>query len=71
MKDFYYILGAACNAPSSEIDAAYQKLARRFYLNEGEQDDFMDDRLREITLDDIHERYQAFRALTHFDDFEA
>jgi sugar/nucleoside kinase (ribokinase family) len=28
------------------------------------------DRLREITLNDIHERYQAFRALTHFDDVE-
>jgi sugar/nucleoside kinase (ribokinase family) len=26
------------------------------------------DRLREISLNDIHERYQAFRALTHFDD---
>ena len=28
------------------------------------------DRLREISLNDIHERYQAFRALTHFDDVE-
>lgn len=28
------------------------------------------DRLREITLRDIHERYQDFRALTHFDDCE-
>ena len=28
------------------------------------------DRLREITLRDIQERYQAFRELTHFDDFE-
>jgi sugar/nucleoside kinase (ribokinase family) len=28
------------------------------------------DRLREITLADIHERYQDFRALTHFDDHE-
>ncbi|HEX6158745.1 MAG TPA: PfkB family carbohydrate kinase [Thermoanaerobaculia bacterium] len=28
------------------------------------------DRLREITLDDVHERYQDFRALTHFEDFE-
>lgn len=49
MKDFYYILGATSNATASEIDAAYQKLARKFYPNEGEQDDFMDDRLREIT----------------------
>ena len=29
------------------------------------------DRLREISLSDIHERYQDFRALTHFDDMEA
>jgi len=29
------------------------------------------DRLREITLGDIQERYRAFRALTHFEDFEA
>jgi len=29
------------------------------------------DRLREISLRDIHERYQDFRALTHFDDFES
>jgi sugar/nucleoside kinase (ribokinase family) len=28
------------------------------------------DRLREITVREIHERYQDFRALTHFDDFE-
>ncbi|HUP48918.1 MAG TPA: PfkB family carbohydrate kinase [Thermoanaerobaculia bacterium] len=28
------------------------------------------DRLREISLADIHERYRAFRALTHFEDFE-
>ncbi|HVS31922.1 MAG TPA: PfkB family carbohydrate kinase [Thermoanaerobaculia bacterium] len=29
------------------------------------------DRLREISLNDIHERYQDFRALTHFEDFDA
>ena len=29
------------------------------------------DRLREISLSDVHERYQDFRALTHFEDFEA
>jgi len=28
------------------------------------------DRLREITLADVQERYQDFRALTHFEDFE-
>ncbi|MGZ5443378.1 MAG: PfkB family carbohydrate kinase [Thermoanaerobaculia bacterium] len=29
------------------------------------------DRLREINLRDVHERYADFRALTHFEDFEA
>ncbi|HYI09313.1 MAG TPA: PfkB family carbohydrate kinase [Thermoanaerobaculia bacterium] len=29
------------------------------------------DRLREITLRDVYERYQDFRTLTHFDDHEA
>ena len=29
------------------------------------------DRLREISLNEIHERFQDFRALTHFEDFEA
>ncbi|MEA2336895.1 MAG: hypothetical protein QOE82_902, partial [Thermoanaerobaculia bacterium] len=28
------------------------------------------DRLREITLNDVYDRYQEFRALTHFDDHE-
>jgi len=28
------------------------------------------DRLREITLTDVQERYRAFRTLTHFEDFE-
>jgi len=28
------------------------------------------DRLREITLRDVHERYQDFRALTRFDDID-
>jgi sugar/nucleoside kinase (ribokinase family) len=28
------------------------------------------DRLREITLRDVYDRYQDFRALTHFEDFE-
>ena len=32
---------------------------------------FSVDRLREITIADIHERYRAFRRLTHFEDFEA
>src|SRR5258708_22225793 len=31
---------------------------------------FSPDRLREITLDDVYERYQEFRKLTHFEDHE-
>jgi sugar/nucleoside kinase (ribokinase family) len=29
------------------------------------------DRLREITIDDVYARYREFKALTHFEDFEA
>jgi hypothetical protein len=45
MKDFYYILGTASNANATEIESAYQKLARKFM---DEQDDFMDAHFREI-----------------------
>jgi hypothetical protein len=49
MKDFYYILGTARDASPTEIDAAYQKLARKFLQGEGEQDEFMDAHFFEIT----------------------
>ena len=45
MKDFYYILGTARNASFAEIDAAYEKLSRKFY---DEQDEFMDAHFSEI-----------------------
>ena len=48
MKDFYYILGTARNATQPEIEAAYQKLARKFGQTAEEQDDFMDAHFREI-----------------------
>jgi hypothetical protein len=48
MKDFYYILGTSKNATSIEIDAAYQKLARKF-LYDGDEDEFIDSHFREIT----------------------
>lgn len=48
MKDFYYILGTANDASPPEIDAAYQKLARKFMQN-GEGDEFMDAHFREIS----------------------
>jgi hypothetical protein len=49
MKDFYYILGTNSNATLTEIDAAYQKLARKLQADEDEQDEFMNAHFREIT----------------------
>ncbi|MBS1532586.1 MAG: DnaJ domain-containing protein [Bacteroidetes bacterium] len=46
MKDFYYILGTASDAGTDEIEAAYQKLARKFM---DEQDAFMNAHFCEIT----------------------
>jgi hypothetical protein len=46
MKDFYYILGTRRDAGAPEIEAAYQKLARKFA---DAQDDFMDAHFGEIT----------------------
>ncbi|HEX3385166.1 MAG TPA: DnaJ domain-containing protein [Mucilaginibacter sp.] len=46
MKDFYYILGTRGNASADEIEAAYQKLARKFV---DEDDAFMDAHFREIS----------------------
>jgi hypothetical protein len=45
MKDFYYILGAHRDAAAHEIEAAYEKLARKFA---DEQDEVMDAHYREI-----------------------
>jgi hypothetical protein len=56
MKDFYYILGTTNNATPPEIDAAYQKLARKFRQAGDEQDEFMDAHFR-----DISEAYDTLR----------
>ncbi|HTI58908.1 DnaJ domain-containing protein [Mucilaginibacter sp.] len=48
MKDFYYILGTPRDAGQPEIEAAYQKLARKFYRDGEGQDEFMDAHFREI-----------------------
>lgn len=45
MKDFYYILGTRRDAPTSEIEAAYEKLSRKFY---DDADQFMDAHFQEI-----------------------
>jgi len=56
MKDFYYILGTTHDATPLEIDAAYQKLARKFRQAGDEQDEFMDAHFR-----DISEAYDTLR----------
>src|ERR1700710_1487711 len=65
MKDFYYILGTSKNATSEEIDAAYQKLARKFLHNEDE-DEFIDSHFREIT-----EAYDVLRDATRRRKYDA
>ncbi|HVW13766.1 MAG TPA: DnaJ domain-containing protein [Mucilaginibacter sp.] len=65
MKDFYYILGTSSDATAPEIEAAYQKLAHKFY---DEQDEFMDAHFREIaeaydTLRDSRRRKKYDAAL--------
>ena len=49
MKDFYYILGTTYDATPLEIDAAYQKLARKFRQAADERDEFIDTHFREIS----------------------
>jgi hypothetical protein len=65
MKDFYYILGTSKNADQAEIDAAYQKLARKFLHNEDE-DEFIDSHFREIT-----EAYDVLRDATRRRKYDA
>lgn len=49
MKDLYYLLGTDRNCTSSELNTAYQKLARKLQPGEKEHDHFLEDHLKEIT----------------------
>lgn len=49
MKDLYYILGTDRNCTSGELNAAYQKLARKLQPDGQEHDHFLEDHLTEIT----------------------
>ncbi|HTD40339.1 MAG TPA: DnaJ domain-containing protein, partial [Mucilaginibacter sp.] len=49
MKDLYYILGTDRDCTTGELNAAYQKLARKLQPGEQEHDYFLEDHLREIT----------------------
>lgn len=66
MKDFYYILGTSRNARPDDIEAAYQKLARKFYRDGEEQDEFMDTHFREIT-----EAYDVLRDASRRNKYDA
>lgn len=49
MKDLYYILGTDRNCTATELNAAYQKLARKLQPDEREHDHFLEDHFKEIT----------------------
>jgi len=49
MKDLYYILGSYCDCTTTELNAAYQKLARKLQPDERYPDHFLEDHFKEIT----------------------
>jgi len=49
MKDLYYILGTDSSCTATELNAAYQKLARKLQPDESNPDHFLEDHLKEIT----------------------
>lgn len=49
MKDLYYILGTDRDCTASDLNAAYQKLARKLQPDEREPDHFLEDHFKEIT----------------------
>ena len=49
MKDLYYILGTDRDCSTSELNAAYKKLARKLQPDEKAPDHFLEDHFKEIT----------------------
>jgi len=49
MKDLYYILGTDRDCTTTELNAAYQKLARKFQPDERAPDHFLEGHFKEIT----------------------
>jgi len=49
MKDLYYILGTDRDCTTTELNAAYQKLARKLQPDERDKDHFLEDHFKEIT----------------------
>jgi len=49
MKDLYYILGTDRDCTTTELNAAYKKLARKLQPDEKAPDHFLEDHFKEIT----------------------
>jgi len=61
MKDFYYILGVDANCTLTEIKEAYRKLSKKFHPDVNQDDDYFDNRFKDIneaylTLSDPEKR---------------
>lgn len=54
IKDYYYILGIARNAPQDEIKKAYRKLSVKFHPDKNDGDKFFEERFK-----DINEAYET------------
>src|SRR5476649_1650568 len=68
MKDFYYILGTDTNCTSNEIREAYRKLSKKFHPDLNENDNYFENRFKEIreayeTLNDPAKRSRYDAAL--------
>ena len=50
MKDFYYILGLDVNCSSIEIKEAYRKLSKKFHPDLNQNDQYFENRFKEIQL---------------------